>query len=271
MLLEKAGDVGRSGRREVRRRDWDEQLNDYVLFVKERNRDPSQYGEDPRERALSFWLRNQKASLRNGLLLLETATKLDEPLPGWSSPHSLRPSWEEMLARTVQFEAEWGRRPSALSLNRDERILATWLHRQGAARTAIRDRRHADRVLKLNHALPHWRGRPPLDQKRWNIRLEQLLEHVQKYGRLPVMGPASPHEEYALGKWMSVQWYALKTARWLRNVWQSWTKSSRAGGGRKVTPRNVLVPSIESTSGIRLTFRPPRTLQRLCTATARSG
>jgi hypothetical protein len=209
------GDATNSGHggHDVPRREWDEVLNDYVLFVQERSRIPSQYAADPRERALSSWLKNQKASLRSGLLLQKRAAKLDQMLPGWSSPHRLRPSWDDMLARAVEFEAERGRRPSVLSSDRDERTLATWLDRQRATRTAIRDRKHGERVVKLNHALPEWRGHPPVNQERWNSRLEQLLEHVRTHGRLPVMGPTSSREEYALGKWISVQRYALKKGK----------------------------------------------------------
>ncbi|WP_397427525.1 helicase associated domain-containing protein [Pseudarthrobacter sp. NS4] len=77
--------------------------------------------------------------------------------------------------------------------------LANWLYRQAANR----DRKHAERVAKLNSALPGWRSRP-------SGGLEQLLEHVRRYGRLPVLGSSTPPEEYALGKWLSVQRYALK-------------------------------------------------------------
>ncbi|WP_181762586.1 helicase associated domain-containing protein [Pseudarthrobacter sp. B4EP4b] len=191
-------------------REWDEQLADYVSFLKENNRVPSQYAQDARERSLCFWLRNQKASLRNGVLLPDRAVKLDELLPDWNSPYRVRPSWEQMLARTVQFHREAGRRPSVLATEDEERSLANWLHRQNATRTVSRDRKHGERIAQLDNALPNWRNRPPGDQERWNSRLEQLVEHVHTHGRFPVMGPSSPPEEYALGKWISVQRYALK-------------------------------------------------------------
>jgi Helicase associated domain len=196
----------------VPRRNWDEQLANYVRFVREHNRVPSQYGEHPDERMLTFWLRHQKASLRNGLLLPGKLEKLERVLPGWSSPNRLRPSWNQTLARVVQFKTAYGRWPSNASSDHAERSLANWLYRQAAARTESRDRQHAERIAKLNNALPGWRRRrrPSGDTERWNSRLEHVLEHVRTYGRLPTTRSTTSPEEYALGKWLSVQRYALK-------------------------------------------------------------
>lgn len=204
-----AGYPGRSGR-EIPRRGWDEQCEDYVHFVKQRHRVPSQYAEDSGERALAFWFRNQKASLRTGLLLPERVSKMDKLLPGWSSPHRVRPSWDQTLARAVQFKADRGRWPSSMSPDDDERTLANWLYRQSATRTANRDRKHTERMAKLKNALPDWHSRSPGDNERWTRHLEQVLEHLRTHGRLPVMGPSSSAEEYALGKWMAVQRHARK-------------------------------------------------------------
>jgi hypothetical protein len=188
-------------------RGWGEQLDTYVRFVREHNRVPSQYGEDPSERMLTFWLRHQKASLRNGLLLPERFEELERMLPGWSSPYRVRPSWDQVLGRVVQFKADRGRWPSSASSDDTERSLANWLYRQAATRTAGRDRQHAERIAKLNNALPGWRRRrsPSCDTQRWNSRLEHVLEHLQTYGRLPAMGSTTSPAEYALGKWLSVQ------------------------------------------------------------------
>lgn len=141
------------------RRNWEDQLQDYVRFVEEHGRTPSQYAEDLDERVLAFWRRNQRASLRNGLLLPERVARLDHLLPGWSSPNWIRPSWDQMRLRAVRFTAGRGRWPSAMAADRDERALANWLNRQSAARTAIRDRRHAERLAKLDQELPGWRLR----------------------------------------------------------------------------------------------------------------
>jgi len=196
----------------VFRRGWDDQLYAYARFVTEHNRLPSQYADDPGERMLTFWLRHQKASLRNGLLLPERFEKLERVLPEWSSPYRVRPGWDQMLARVVQFKTDHGRWPSSASADDAERSLANWLYRQAATRTARRDRHHAQRLAKLNNALPGWRRRrrPSGDTERWNGRLEQIVEHVRTHGRLPTMGASASSEEYALGKWLAVQRYALK-------------------------------------------------------------
>lgn len=159
--MEKLESVAASGRafHVLPPRDWDEQLDNYVHFVREHNRVPSQYADYAGERMLTFWLRHQKASLRNGLLLPERIEKLDTVLPGWSSPYRIRPSWDQMLARVVQFKTDRGRWPSSASPDHAERSLANWLYRQAATRTASRDRHHAERIAKLNNALPGWRRR----------------------------------------------------------------------------------------------------------------
>lgn len=131
-------------------------------------------------------------------------------LPGWSSPYRVHPSWDDMLARVVQFKTGHGAWPSSASADDAERSLANWLYRQAATRTASRDRQHAERLAKLNKALPGWRQRPSGDTEGWNSRLEQIEGHLQTYGRLPTMGASASSEEYALGKWLAVQRYALK-------------------------------------------------------------
>jgi Helicase associated domain len=209
-LVVDTGDGKRSGksRRPVPRRDWEEQLVEYVLFVKERSRVPSQSSEDFQERALNAWLMNQRASLRNGVLFRERAARLDELLPGWNGPQQQPLGWDEMFAGCVQFATGTGRRPSALSSNPAERALAIWLQRQGSARAAIRDLKHAEHVVKLDQALPGWRRRG--DYLSWDGRLVQLLEHLRTHGQLPVLGLSSSPDDYALGKWISVQRNALK-------------------------------------------------------------
>lgn len=156
--MEKRGAEGRRGRSlsEVPRHDWDEHLDDYVNFVKEHNRIPSQNAEDSGERRLTFWLRHQKESLRNGLLLPERVEKLERLLPGWSSPYRVRTSWDDMLARAVQFKADRGRHPSTKSSDAYERSLANWLYRQRVTPTASKAGRSAERMVKLKEALPGW-------------------------------------------------------------------------------------------------------------------
>lgn len=158
--MESAAAERRSGGNpsKVPRRQWDEQLADYVRFVREHKRIPSQYAQDPVERKLTSWLRHQKSSLRNGLLLPERAAMLEKVLPGWSSPNRVRPSWDQWLARTVEFTTVRGRWPSAIAADDAERSLANWLYRQRATRTVNRDRDHAQRMVKLKRALPGWPG-----------------------------------------------------------------------------------------------------------------
>jgi hypothetical protein len=190
--------------------DWDQHLEDYLRFTRDHQRVPSQYAENRAERSLNAWFRNQKASLKSGLLLPERVSKLNASMPGWSSPYRVRPSWDQMLARAVAFRAAHNRWPSAAATDANERALAAWLHRQSAARTAATDRRHTERAAKLDNALPQWRNRRSGDTQRWNARLHQVLEHIRTHGRPPAMGASSPPDEYALGKWLAVQRHAFK-------------------------------------------------------------
>jgi len=102
------------------RRSWKECLEDYVLFLTEHDRLPSQRAMDHGERKLHYWLRNQKASLRNGLLLPERVAVLDQRVPGWSASHRRHFGWDEMLAGAVAFHAETGRLPSLSSADSNE-------------------------------------------------------------------------------------------------------------------------------------------------------
>lgn len=132
-------------RRLIGRPRWDEQLDEYARFVRERKRIPGQRAADPKERALNYWLQYQRASLRNGLLLASRAARLDWTLPGWN-----------------------GRPPGGSEMP------------------------------------------SPWDHGKWNSRFGQLLKHLGKHGKLPVMGMSSSPEEYLLGKWISRQRHALK-------------------------------------------------------------
>lgn len=69
------------GKSVVLRRMWDDQLADYVRFLDQETRVPSQHSEEPGERVLFYWLRNQSSSLRNGLLLPEQSPNLTRPCP----------------------------------------------------------------------------------------------------------------------------------------------------------------------------------------------
>jgi hypothetical protein len=75
----------RSGKGISPRPTWEEQLIAYLRFTDQQNRAPSQHAEDPGDRNLYSWLRNQRSSLRNGLLLPERVAELNGALPGWSS------------------------------------------------------------------------------------------------------------------------------------------------------------------------------------------
>jgi Helicase associated domain len=137
--------------------------------------------------------------------------KLDRLVPGWSSLHRLRPSWDQTLLRMVEFKNNTGRWPSAISEDRRERALAAWLYRQRSTTRHVSDREHAERIAKLDKALPHWRDHHPRRQdQRWNMRLNQLLDHTREHGRLPVLRASSSSEEYMLAKWLAVQRYAWK-------------------------------------------------------------
>lgn len=116
-----AANEGRSGRGGgvVHRRTWDEKLGDYVSFLDQQNRSPSQCAEEPSERVLFYWLRNQRSSLRNGVLLPERIFKLNQALPGWSgvAPGGFRgsspgkSSWENRLEQLVEHWRRCGRNP----------------------------------------------------------------------------------------------------------------------------------------------------------------
>jgi hypothetical protein len=146
-------------------RTWDEQLVDYVRFLDQHNRAPSQYAEEPSERVLFYWLRNQRSSLRNGLLLPEKISKLNQALPGWSNvaPGGFRASarrqssWNHRLEQLSEHWHRYGRNPvMGPSGSPEERALGKWL---SAQRYALKkDTLYAERVAKLDELVPGWRG-----------------------------------------------------------------------------------------------------------------
>jgi hypothetical protein len=148
----------------VHRRTWDEQLTDYVCFLDQQNRAPSQHSEEPSERVLLYWLRNQRSSLRNGLLLPEKISKLNQALPGWSNvaPGGFRASsrgrssWNHRLEQLSEHWHRHGRNPAISSSGTpEERGLGKWL---SAQRYALKKGTlHPERVAKLDELVPGWR------------------------------------------------------------------------------------------------------------------
>lgn len=173
-----------------------------------------------------------------GLSQGSVGIKFDERLmPGWSSPHRVHPSWDQMLASAVAFKTDRGSWPSILSPDDVERSLANWLYRQGATRTANRDRKHAERLVKLKLALPDWPShRSPGDNERWTTRLEQLLEHLRAHGRLPIKGRPAPRKSTRWASGSQFNGLPLKKASCIRNVWGSSTNSFLAGGWLRSQP-----------------------------------
>jgi hypothetical protein len=152
------------GKSLVPRRTWDDQLADYVRFLDQENRAPSQHSEEPHERVLFYWLRNQRSSLRNGLLLPERISKLNQALPGWSNaaPGGFRASsrgqgrWNHRLEQLSKHWHRHGRNPVVGSSGTpEERALGRWL---AAQRYALKQGTlYPERVAQLDELVPGWR------------------------------------------------------------------------------------------------------------------
>jgi hypothetical protein len=152
------------GKRGAARPTWDEQFGDYVRFLGRHERAPSQYADDARERALFYWLRNQRTSLRNGLLLPERRVLLDQGLPGWNvvilggDRRSARNQsvWSVRVRQLGQHVRKHGRNPVVSpDVFPAELVLGRWLAIQ---RHAYRKGMlHPDREAKLDEVAPGWR------------------------------------------------------------------------------------------------------------------
>jgi Helicase associated domain len=152
------------GKRPGARPGWDEQFSDYVRFVREHGRAPSQHAERANERALFYWLRNQRTSLRNGLLLPERRMRLEQGLPGWNvvtlggDRRSVRnqSAWSTRLQQLGQHVRKHGRNPVVSpDVFPEEYALGKWLAIQ---RHAYRKGKlHPDREAQLNEVAPGWR------------------------------------------------------------------------------------------------------------------
>lgn len=162
---EPAGSPGQ-GKGISSRRTWDEHLAAYLSFMDQQNRAPSQYAETPGERALFYWLRNQRSSFRNGLLLRERIAKLDEALPGWSSvvTGGYRTSsgnharWNSRVHELAGFLQHQGRLPRTCPFRPEtERALGKWLALQRYA--LKKGTLHPDRAAHLDELVSGWR--PP--------------------------------------------------------------------------------------------------------------
>lgn len=148
----------------IRRRTWDEQLGAYVRFLDQHNRMPSQHADEPGERVLFYWLRNQRSSLRNGLLLPERISRLNQALPDWSNvaPGGFRTSsggrnsWTCRLEQLSQHWRRYGKNPTIGSSGPpEERALGKWL---AAQRYALKKGTLLpERMAHLDRLVPGWR------------------------------------------------------------------------------------------------------------------
>lgn len=169
-LLSAADVAGGSGggKGVVHRRKRDDHLADYVRFLNQQNRSPSQYAKEPGERVLFYWLRNQRSSLRNGLLLPERILKLNQALPGWSSVASGgfrassvgQRSWNERLEHLAEHWRRYGKNPVlGPSGTPEEHALGRWLAVQRHA--LKKGSLYPERVEQLDKRVPGWRQRTP--------------------------------------------------------------------------------------------------------------
>lgn len=143
---------------------WDDRFGEYVRFLRQHERAPSQYADQASERSLFYWLRNQRTSLRNGLLLPERRMQLGQSLPGWNvvtlggdrrsvRNHSV---WSERLQQLGQHVRKHGRNPVVSPhVFPEEHALGKWLAIQRAAQR--KGELHPDREAKLDEVAPGWR------------------------------------------------------------------------------------------------------------------
>jgi hypothetical protein len=144
---------------------WADRLSEYVLFLTSHGRAPSQHAEHAVERALFHWLRNQRTTLRNGVMLSARRAALDQSLPGWNmaAPGGDRRCarnqrvWDRWLEQLVLHVCQHDRNPVVSpGVYPEELKLGKWLALQ---RHLLREGTlKSGRESRLDEAAPGWRS-----------------------------------------------------------------------------------------------------------------
>ncbi|KXO90902.1 helicase associated domain-containing protein [Tsukamurella tyrosinosolvens] len=187
-------DSGREGTSEQRRRlDYDAAWQQRFLLVAER---------DARGLPLhgawrTAWLSRQRRAHAAGTLSAGRAAAL-ESLASFSW-HPAADSWSRSLRRLQDFAEARGRMPTRA----DDQNLAGWA---AAQRFALRNGTLAPERCSALRALPGWTeaANTTRSAPTWFARVDDLLEHVERAGRMPRTQSPDPAEA-ALARWVSTQ------------------------------------------------------------------
>jgi hypothetical protein len=145
---------------------------------------------------------NQKTHYKTGVLSQERIALLSLFVPGWHERKRKRPDWEEAFAELKAFVEKHQRFPSEVASSEEEQFICAWLGRQKEDRTAKRDKRHSERVARMDRELPGWRMSKP--DALWQKNFDLLKVHVERTGRSPIFSNRLP-EELGLAQWLSSQ------------------------------------------------------------------
>lgn len=112
------------------------------------------------------------------------------------APHT----WVLRLEEVVRYRSEYGQLPHAGLAVVEHARLGRWLDAQ---RRKHREGTLAPGKVALLEHVKGWRvgHRKQTEQKRWDLRLQQLLEFFQSTGRLPTYRSGDPYER-TLGTWL---------------------------------------------------------------------
>ncbi len=182
---------------------WEERADELGCFTRDHGRRPRQYANDPAERSLARWLRDQRAEAKDVTRSAGGAERheyLDRVAPGWAS--TVRwDSWLERADALREFHREHGRWPSFRSNNPHELSLADWQLRQRAYVAQGANAQAAARRQHLDAIVPGWEGRGLIP---WEAQAAELAGFVAHHQRWP--SPTGPEAgERRLAEWRKVQ------------------------------------------------------------------
>ena len=159
---------------------------------------------------LATWVKNQRVLKRRGRLDAARCARLDALRFEWNGDRLRRDrsdrAWERMLRALVRFK----RRHGHCSVPRDwpsVRGLGLWVWRQRVCRRTGRLAR--GRIRQLEALRFEWSGgvgRDRVRERAWDLRLQELENHLRAHGRLP--SRAGRH--HSLARWTSRQRDALR-------------------------------------------------------------
>ena len=174
---------------------WDKAFEEYKIFKKKYNHEPSGKSKNKSESEIGVWIRRQKIEYNKNNLSENRVNRLNSIGVIWDQKKDW---WEQSFNDYITFKKEYGREPLHTSKNKLEKDIALWITRQ--RKSYKKNNLSQYRIDKLNLINFVW------DQKKdgWNRSFDDYQKFKKKHCKEPSSSSKEKFERF-LAHWAGYQ------------------------------------------------------------------